>query len=171
VIVCLPAEGGPDWPTATTTVAGPRPHWRRCSRSAEGCFASCPGSPARRLLGAVRRHGLVTHPGGGPLRRLSPPQAGLRAYATCHMLAASCGQAMLTTDGRGCNPRATASPTGWPTCSRPPPACTSYPAQATVVALTTWVPPARPVPAGQAHPNWQVGLAKDAPPTHRRRAK
>jgi hypothetical protein len=189
VIVCLPADSGTDWLTATTTVAEHTdnpPTLAPVFPVRRGPFRFLSRFTGRRLLAAVRRHGLVTHAGGGRLRRLNLPQAGQaawleatarwatwrqvttglkpatpwqvylrrhrqapdkfslpearrafltqpavaamlahnaipgtrqldpheldayqagqRAYATCYMLAATCGQAMLTTDGEWLQP-------------------------------------------------------------------
>ena len=189
VIVCLPAEDGTGWLTATTTVAAHTdqpPTLAPVFPVRRGLFRLWSRLAGRRLLGALRRHGLVTHAAGGRLRRLnlaaagqaawleatarwatwrhitaglktaspwqiyerrhrqapdkfSLPearraflaqpavaamlahnaipgarrldpyeldgfQAGQRAYATCRMLAATCGHAMLTTDGAWLQP-------------------------------------------------------------------
>ena len=68
VIVCLPAEGGTEWLAATTAVAAhtDQPPAGQPGPQAEQAPAHREHrSQRRRLLGAVRRHGLVTHVAGG----------------------------------------------------------------------------------------------------------
>jgi hypothetical protein len=83
LIVCLPAEGGTDWLTANTTVAAHTddpPTQVPVFPLRRGLFRFWSRLAGRRLLGAARRHGLVTHAAGGRLRRLNLPQAGQVAW-------------------------------------------------------------------------------------------
>jgi hypothetical protein len=83
VIVCLPAEDGTDWLTATTTVAAHTdnpPTLARVFPLRRGLFRFWSRIAGRRLLGPLRRHGLVTHAAGGRLRRLNLPLAGQAAW-------------------------------------------------------------------------------------------
>jgi hypothetical protein len=222
VIVCLPADSGADWLTATTTVAEHTDHPPTLAPVfplRRGPFRFLSRLAGRRLLGTLRRHGLITHAAGGRLRRLNLPQAGQtawleatarwatwqqittglrpatawqvyqrrhrqapdkfslpdarraflaqpavaamlahnaipgtrqldpheldayqagqRAYATCYMLAATCGQAMLTTDGAWLQPDGDAFTDRLAYLQQAAAHLHQLPRSATVVALTT----------------------------------
>jgi hypothetical protein len=97
------------WQQVTTGLkpAGPWHLYQRRHRQAPDRFAL---SDARRgflnqpLVAAMLAHNAV--PGAWQLDpfEVDAYQAGQRAYATCHMLAATCGQAMLTTAGTWLQP-------------------------------------------------------------------
>ena len=222
VIVCLPADSGPDWLTATTTVAGHTdtpPQLAAVFPVRRRWFRLLARFTGRRLLGVVRHQGLVAYAAGGRLRQLNLPragaqgwleatarwvtwrqvvtglnpatawqvylrrhrqapdklslpearraflaqpavaamlahnavpgarvldpyeidayQAGQRAYATCYMLAATCGHAMLTTDGAWLQPETDTFPDRLAYLRQAAAHLHHLPRSATVVALAT----------------------------------
>jgi hypothetical protein len=92
---------------------------------------------AQPAVAAMLAHNAI--PGARPLdpHELDAFQAGQRAYATCHMLAATCGHAMLTTDGTWLQPEGEAFTDRVAYLQTAAAHLHQLPRSATVVALST----------------------------------